>query len=129
MIEKTLDQWYSVIKSDCCSGLEEILSDDVIFYSPIVHSPQEGKPVTMLYLMAASKVLNNSTFSYLRTVVDEPHAVLEFRVVLDGIIINGVDMITIADDGKIIEFKVMLRPLKAINLIHKMMGSMLEAMR
>ena len=52
---------------------------------------------------------------------------LEFETEIDGILVNGVDIIKWNNDGKIVEFKVMLRPLKAINLIHERMGAMLAA--
>ncbi len=74
-------------------------------------------------------VFNNDDFKYVREVITGNHAVLEFQTIIDGITINGVDMITWGDDGKIIDFKVMLRPLKAVNLIHKMMGDMLQKMK
>ena len=101
----------------------------VVFHSPVVHTPQEGKPITTLYLAAAMHVLNNDNFKYLREITSDNHAVLEFQTEIDGIVINGVDMITWREDGRIIDFKVMLRPLKAINLIHRMMGEMLEKLK
>jgi len=109
--------------------LDNILADDVVFHSPIVHTPQEGKPITKLYLTAALYVFNNDSFKYLREVISNNNAVLEFTTVIDGITVNGVDMITWGADGRITEFKVMIRPLKAINLIHKMMGEMLQKIK
>ena len=95
----------------------------------MVHTPQAGKPITTLYLAAALHVFNNDTFKYLREVISGNNAVLEFQTIIDGITVNGVDMITWGDDGRIIDFKVMVRPLKAVNLIHKMMGEMLQKMK
>ena len=129
MIEDTLKDWHKVVASKDESALDTILADEVVFHSPVVHTPQEGKPITKLYLSAAMHVLNNSSFKYLREVTSENHAVLEFLTEIDGIVINGVDMITWREDGRIIDFKVMLRPLKAINLIHRMMGEMLEKLK
>ncbi len=106
-------------------ALSEILSDDVIFHSPVVHTPQLGKAITSQYLAAAVLVFGNEHFRYVREVVGESDAVLEFETEIDGIIVNGVDMITWDAGGKIIEFKVMVRPLKAINLIHQKMGQLL----
>ena len=104
-----------------------MLAEDVIFFSPVVHTPQRGRPVTTLYLSAAFKVFFNETFRYVRELVGTQDAVLEFEVEIDGIAVNGVDMIKWNDEGKIVQFKVMLRPLKAINLIHQKMGEMLKA--
>jgi hypothetical protein len=95
----------------------------------VVHTPQVGKTVTTMYLTAALYVFGNETFRYVREVVGEGDAVLEFETEIDGIIVNGVDMIKWNDDGKIVEFKVMVRPLKAINLIHQKMAAMLSASR
>ncbi|HBT56291.1 MAG TPA: hypothetical protein DEA92_03985, partial [Pseudomonas sp.] len=96
----------------------------------VVHTPQVGKPITTLYLSAAFKTLNEpGHFKYLREVVDGNNAVLEFQTEIDGITINGIDMIQWNDEGKIVDFKVMVRPLKAVNAIHAAMGRMLEAIK
>ncbi|HPC86916.1 MAG TPA: nuclear transport factor 2 family protein [Smithellaceae bacterium] len=129
MIENTMATWHKLVKERDAAGLDELLAQNVVFHSPVVHTPQAGKPITTLYLTAALHVLNNDTFRYLREVVSGNQAVLEFLTVIDGISINGVDMITWGEDGKITEFKVMIRPLKAINLVHKMMGEMLQKIK
>jgi ketosteroid isomerase-like protein len=129
MITNTIDTWHKLVGARDESGLDNILADNVVFHSPVVHTPQEGKPITKLYLTAAMHVLNNGTFKYLREVISGNNAVLEFSTVIDGITINGVDMITWGADGRITDFKVMLRPLKAINLVHKMMGDMLQKIK
>jgi ketosteroid isomerase-like protein len=129
MIENTVAAWHKLLETKDAAGLDNILADDVVFYSPVVHTPQVGKPITTLYLTAALYVFNNGSFKYLREIISGNNAVLEFTTVIDGITINGVDMITWGADGRITEFKVMLRPLKAINLIHKMMGEMLQKIK
>lgn len=129
MIENTMKAWHRLVETKDEDGLEDILADDVVFHSPVVHTPQEGKPITKMYLAAALHVLNNDSFKYLREVISGHHAVLEFLTQIDGIVVNGVDMITWGADGRITDFKVMIRPLKAINLIHRMMGEMLQTMK
>lgn len=129
MIEKALRQWHQLVETRDAAGLDQVLADDVVFHSPVVHTPQAGKPITTLYLTAALHVFNNDTFKYLRQVVSGNHAVLEFQTEIEGIQINGVDMITWGPDGRIVDFKVMIRPLKAINLVHKMMGDMLQKIK
>jgi ketosteroid isomerase-like protein len=129
MIENTIATWHKLVDAKDAAGLDNILAEQVIFHSPVVHTPQVGKPITTLYLTAALHVLNNDTFKYLREVISGNHAVLEFQTVIDGISINGVDMITWGEDGRIIDFKVMLRPLKAVTLVHKMMGEMLQKIK
>ena len=121
MIENTIAAWHKIIKTKDAAGLDNILADNVVFHSPIVHTPQEGKPITILYLTAALYVFNNDSFKYLKEVISGNNAVLEFSTVIEGITVNGVDMITWGADGRITEFKVMVRTLKAINLIHKIM--------
>jgi len=129
MIDNTIAAWHKLVEERDAAGLDRILAENVVFHSPVVHTPQAGKPITTLYLTAALHVLNNDTFQYLREVASGNHAVLEFLTVIDGISINGVDMITWGEDGRITDFKVMLRPLKAVNLVHKMMGEMLQKIK
>jgi len=129
MIENTIAAWHKLIEAKDAAGLDNILADNVVFHSPIVHTPQVGKPITTLYLTAALYVFANDSFKYLREVISNNNAVLEFSTVIEGITVNGVDMITWGADGRITEFKVMVRPLKAINLIYKMMGEMLQKIK
>lgn len=111
------------------SALNELLADDVVFHSPVVHTPQVGRAITAIYLTAAMQVFGNESFRYVRELTGERDAVLEFETEIDGITVNGVDMIKWNADGKIVEFKVMVRPLKAINLIHQKMAAMLAQNR
>ena len=129
MIENTIEAWHKVVEARDAAGLDNILAENVAFHSPVVHTPQEGKSITKLYLTAALHVLNNDTFKYLREVISGNNAVLEFSTVIEGITINGVDMISWGADGRITDFKVMVRPLKAINLVHRMMGEMLQKIK
>jgi hypothetical protein len=119
--------WHQLVKERNARGLDALLADDAVFLSPVVHTPQVGKAITKAYLAAALHVFANETFRYVRQLESERDAVLEFELELDGVRINGVDMIRWNDEGKITEFKVMLRPLKAVNLIHQKMGAMLQA--
>jgi hypothetical protein len=121
-----LRRWHDVVRARDVGELVGLLAEDVVFYSPVVHTPQAGKAITTKYLFAALRVFVNDTFRYVREVVGEHDAVLEFETEIDGIIVNGVDMIKWNDEGEIVEFKVMIRPLKAINLIHQKMGEMLR---
>ncbi|MDZ7654173.1 MAG: DUF4440 domain-containing protein [Burkholderiaceae bacterium] len=122
-----LMRWHELVRSRDLRGLAELLADDVVFHSPVVHTPQAGKAVTTQYLAAALRVFFNDSFRYVREVAGERDAVLEFEVDIDGIQVNGVDMIAWNAEGRITSFKVMIRPLKAINLIHQKMAAMLQA--
>jgi len=124
-----IETWHQLVEKRDTRGLDALLADEAVFYSPVVHTPQVGKAITKKYLVAAFQVFFNESFRYLRELKGDRDAILEFEVTLDGITVNGVDMIKWNDAGKITEFKVMLRPLKAVNLIHQKMGEMLQAGR
>ena len=108
-------------------GLKALLADDAVFHSPVVHTPQEGKAKVMAYLGAAAVVLGNDTFCYVRELVDGDDAMLEFTATIDGIHVNGIDLIHFGPDGKIKDFKVMVRPMKAMNKLWEMMAAQLKA--
>jgi hypothetical protein len=127
MIADPIELWHRLAADRDARGLDDLLADDAVFHSPVVHTPQVGKAVTRKYLAAALQVFFNDSFRYIREIRADRDAVLEFQVEIDGITVNGVDMIRWNESGKVIEFKVMLRPLKAVNLIHQRMGAMLTA--
>lgn len=122
-----LATWHQLVQDRNPNDLDSLLSDRVVFHSPVAHAPQVGKAITTQYLTAAFRVFFNESFRYVREIASGRDAVLEFQVDIDGISVNGVDMIKWDDEGKIVEFKVMLRPLKAVNLIHQKMAAMLQA--
>ena len=128
-MSQTISAWHKLLETRRPELLNVLLDEEVVFYSPVVYKPQVGKAITAIYLTAALHVFGNESFRYVREIVGESDAVLEFETEIDGIIVNGVDMIKWNDDGKIVEFKVMVRPLKAINLIHQKMAAMLQAGR
>ncbi len=121
--------WHQLLRTRDPAQLHALLAEEAVFHSPVVHTPQVGRAVTARYLQAAFEVFFNDSFRYVRELVGEHDAVLEFEVQIDGISVNGVDMMRWNDAGKIVEFKVMLRPLKAVNLIHQKMAAMLQAAR
>jgi len=123
---RPIEQWHQVVKSRDAAALKDLLADDVVFVSPVVHTPQVGRSITMAYLHAAMQVLNNPSFHYLNQWFGPESAVLEFECVVDGITVNGIDMIHWNPDGRIDHFKVMVRPLKAMNKLHEMMGRELQ---
>ena len=126
-IHDTLTTWHKLVRHHDPSGLDDLLADDAVFHSPVVHAPQVGKAATRMYLAAAFEVFFNPSFRFVREIAAERDAMLEFVLEIDGVSINGVDLIKCDAHGKIIEFKVMIRPLKAINLIHQKMGALLQA--
>ena len=147
MIEKTIADWHAHLRGKLPGGLDALLHDDCVFYSPVVFTPQRGKEITKLYLNAAGATLGDDDgpagstpaetrgdsakkgFRYTKEILCGHHAVLEFETELEGKYVNGIDMITCDDRGRIIEFKVLVRPLQAINLLHQQMARMLESMK
>lgn len=118
-----LDRWYGYMKDHDAGGLWDLLDPEAIFESPVVHTPQRGREITFKYLMGAAKVLGGPGFRYTGEWRSDNGAVLEFENEIEGITINGVDIMTFSEDGtRITHFKVMVRPLKAINLLHRLMG-------
>jgi SnoaL-like domain len=129
MHEHPITVWHRLVQTRNPSGLRTLLADEVVFYSPVVHTPQRGKALTSMYLSAAFEVFFNQNFRYVREIRGPSDALLEFETVVEGIEVNGVDLIKWSESGEIVEFKVMIRPLKAINVIHQKMASMLELIK
>lgn len=124
-----LATWHRIVREGDLAALDRLLAEDAVFHSPIVHTPQRGRPLVKLYLTGAYQVLANASFRYVREVVGERDAVLEFVAEVEGIQVNGVDMIRWNERGEIVDFKVMIRPLKAIQLMHRRMAELLEQMK
>ena len=125
--EQGVAAWHAYIDGGSDpAALKAMIADDAVFHSPVVHSPQEGRDKVFAYLFAASKVLGNAEFRYLREIVAGDQAVLEFATTIDGILINGVDIIRWNADGQIEDFKVMVRPMKGMNKLWELMATMLE---
>jgi hypothetical protein len=108
------------------STLPDLLHEDAIFHSPVVHTPQMGKAKVMMYLSAAATVFDDTQFTYTREIIGDDQAMLEFTSVVDGVEINGVDIVAWDENDQITDFKVMVRPVKAVNKLWEKMGEMLE---
>ncbi len=147
MIEAVVDKWHAHMRGALPGGLDELLDDDVVFYSPVVFTPQRGKAMTARYLEAAGQTFPGDpsadgrdgapgdddgptrSFTYTKQVMAGDTAVLEFETSMGGKYVNGVDIIRCNDQGRIVEFRVMIRPLQAVNMVHQQMAAMLEALR
>ena len=124
-MDTRLERWHHYTQEHNPDLLDDLLAQDCVFISPVVHTPQEGQAISKLYLTGAMHVFNDS-FAYTKQIVTPEHIVLEFECEMDGIMINGIDMMTFNEEDKITEFKVMVRPLKAVNMLHGRMKAMLE---
>ena len=122
-----LDSWHDIIRNGDTSALETLIADDAVFHSPVVHTPQVGKAIVVKYLTAAAMVLINDSFHYVREMVQDNEALLEFQATIDDIVINGIDHIRWNDNNQIVEFKVWVRPLKAIQKLHQVMAKQLDS--
>jgi hypothetical protein len=133
MIEKVVETWHRFLAGERPEALDGLLADDVVFYSPIVYTPQRGKAVTTMYLHAAAQTLPgdpvHGAFRYTKQVLAGDVAMLEFETTVGGKYVNGVDIISCDDTGRIVEFRVMIRPLQAINAVHEQMRAMLVSMQ
>jgi hypothetical protein len=127
--KKFLDKWYQGYRSDDPQFLEDILDESVVFSSPIVFKPIEGKEMTKLYLMGAGITFDMKNFSYVREVVDGLDVILEFETFIGDVSVNGVDMIRWNEEGRIVDFKVMVRPLKAIGALQIKMSEALDSFK
>lgn len=122
-----LTRWHTVMAGGSQpEALAEMIREDAVFHSPVVHTPQRGRAITVAYLAAAGQTLGNANFRYVRELVDGDSALLEFETEMDGIHVNGVDLIRFDQDGMIADFKVMVRPLKAVTKVWEAMGAQLE---
>jgi len=149
MIEKTIERWHRHLRGQLPGGLDELLDEDVLFYSPVVFTPQKGREITKTYLNAAYSTFGGEDaptlgdpatasteqggsgggFRYTKQLMAGNQAVLEFETTMGGKFVNGVDIITCNPEGRIVEFRVMLRPLQAVNVAHQQMAAMLKQLQ
>jgi len=133
MIEKVVETWHRFLAGELPEVLDGLLADDVVFYSPVVYTPQRGKDITTMYLQAAAQTLPgdpaDGAFRYTKQVLAGDVAMLEFETTVGGKYVNGIDIIRCDDTGRIVEFRVMIRPLQAVNAVHEQMREMLASMQ
>lgn len=122
-----IDHWHRLLHARDVTGLDALIADDCIFQSPAIHTPQVGKAVTIKYLRAAMAVLATPDFRYIEQWIGGQSAVLEFELAIDGIHINGVDIIHWNDTDQIIGFRVMVRPIKGLQALMPAMAAVLAA--
>ncbi|MCD1622743.1 nuclear transport factor 2 family protein [Citromicrobium bathyomarinum] len=124
--QQGLAEWHTLATAPDPERLARLVAQDAVFHSPVVHTPQEGRALVVSYLSAAAATLGQGEFRYVRELVDGQNVMLEFTCVLDGIQVNGVDIIRFDEAGMIADFKVMIRPIKAVNKVWEMMAAELE---
>mgnify|MGYP000504096287 CR=1 FL=1 len=124
-----LERWHAICEERNPAALDTLIAENAVFFSPVVYTPQAGKAKVIGYLKAAAEILFNDSFRYVRELRGTDEAMLEFTVTIEGIEVNGIDLIRFDEDGMIVDFKVMVRPLKAVNKVWEQMGAMLERMK
>lgn len=121
-----IERWLRVIETGEMDELEDMLADDAVFYSPAVFAPQRGRTLTIAYLRAAEHMFSGTGFHYVEKWIAANSAVLHFAAEVDGLTLEGIDMIHWNDDGKITEVKVMIRPFKALQGVIAKMAELLS---
>ncbi|MFD0861246.1 nuclear transport factor 2 family protein [Sungkyunkwania multivorans] len=129
MSKTGLALWHQFLSDRDFSKLDELIAEDAVMHSPVVWTPQKGKKIVSMYLIAAGNIIANDHFQCVREVCEGNNAFLEFKTEIDGITVEGIDMITFNDEGKLQDIKVMVRPLKAVNIVHQKMGEFLMKMK
>ena len=122
-----LGRWHDVVRRHDAAGLPGLIAEDAVFRSPAVHTPQEGRDVVVGYLTAAFTVLGPG-LTYEREWLGDDSAVLQFRAVVGGLDVSGVDIISWDEDGQIVDFTVMVRPAAALTVVIEHMGAELMRM-
>jgi len=126
---KGLASWHEFVKNKDAEKLKGFIAEDVVFHSPVVWTPQKGKNIVQMYLVAAGQIIANDDFEYVKEMSNDTMAMLEFKTIIDGISVEGVDMLTFNEKNELIEMKVMIRPLKAVNVVHQKIGEFLLKMK
>jgi len=126
MTPPLIDRWISIIETGRTDDLDALLAEDAVFYSPAVFTPQQGKALTAKYLKSAATLFHDTDFHYVEQWYSERSAILEFAATVNGIYVNGIDMVHWNDDEQIVSFKVMLRPFRGLQVIMPAMAELLQ---
>lgn len=124
-----IDAWHALAKARNPRALAALLAEDAVFHSPVVHTPQRGRALATQYLSAALMILGNDSYRYVREIRGERDVLLEFELELDGVQVNGADLIRWTEAGQIDDVKVIIRPLKAIQAVQQEMAELLAQMQ
>jgi hypothetical protein len=120
-----IERWLRVIEDGQSAHLDDMLAEDAVFYSPAVFTPQRGRATALAYLQAAEQMFSATNFHYVEKWYGENSAVLHFAADVDGLSLEGIDMIHWNDAGKITSIKVMMRPFKALQAVIGRMAELL----
>ena len=127
VVVASMEKWHHMLATRDMEILAELLHPEVVFRSPMAHRPYTGSLAVGLILKTVITIFEN--FTYHREFVsnDGLQVVLEFSAVVDGKALKGIDMIGFDDQGKIIDFEVMIRPFNALVALGKEMGARVGA--
>ena len=119
-----MKEFRSAVEAGDFAALGDLLAEDVVFRSPVAFKPYEGKPIVAAILRGVGRVFTD--FRYVRELADQDGSVLVFETVVDGVSVNGIDLIRTNDDGRISELTVMVRPLSGANALAQAMGAQFD---
>lgn len=128
-LPRAVSLWKQIAASHDFSLIDDLIADDAVFESPVLHTPQVGRELVKLYLSAAVSVLGGPDARFVNQWISNRSAVLELETTVGGLALNAVDILTWDDAGRVTRFKVMARPLKAIQALIAAMAEGLDKPR
>jgi hypothetical protein len=123
----TLQQWHAMINTADLKGLPGLLDANVVFRSPMAHTPYPGAAVVSMILNTVFQVFEEFKYHRELATADGLNVVLEFSATVSGKELKGIDMIRFNEQGKMVEFEVMVRPLSGLQALGEQMGQRLGA--
>jgi len=126
---QTLATWHDLLARNAMEELDPLLSDRIVFRSPVAHTPYPGRAAIKLVLKTVNTVFQNFTYHRSFATADGLGVVLEFSAEVDGKALKGIDMLRFDQAGKIEEFEVMVRPMSGLQALGAAMGAKLESQK
>ncbi|WP_160287418.1 nuclear transport factor 2 family protein [Pseudomonas knackmussii] len=123
----SLQRWHAMVERKDLSKLPELLAPNAVFRSPMAHTPYPGVPVVSMILNTVLQVFEDFTYHRELATADGLSVVLEFSAQVGGKQLKGIDMIRFDEQGKIVEFEVMVRPMSGLQALGEEMGRRLGA--
>jgi ketosteroid isomerase-like protein len=121
----SLKQWHAMVARRDLAALPELLAPDVVFRSPMAHTPYPGAQAASLILGTVINVFEGFTYHRELASADGLSVVLEFSATVHGKELKGIDMIRFDEQGRMVEFEVMVRPLSGLQALGDEMGKRL----
>lgn len=127
--QQTLSTWHDLLARNAMEELDPLLSDAIVFHSPVAHTPYPGREAIKLVLKTVNTVFRDFTYHRQFATADGKGVVLEFSAEVDGKRLKGIDMLRFDDAGKIEAFEVMVRPMSGLHALAEAMGAKLASQK